>query len=127
MLSTSLVSNWLSSNRGEIENISNKTQWNKTRQYKQRVSIWCPQDGIYLINVNSIILEVGFLDVIGNTLYADVKKLSDDTKKVFKCMYIINVFIIYHMELLNNKYLPVRKSFSAATNCNKIVFSSTNL
>lgn len=73
---------------GEVENQSNKTQRIETRQYKQRVSIGCSQDGIYSINVNATILEVGFLEVVGNALYADIKKLSEDTEKVFKCMQI---------------------------------------
>ncbi|CAJ0877934.1 22159_t:CDS:10 [Entrophospora sp. SA101] len=73
---------------GEVENKSNKAQRNETRQYRQRVSIGCSQDGIYSINVNAIILEVGFLEVIGNALYTDVKKLNEDTEKVFKCMQI---------------------------------------
>ncbi|CAG8788328.1 23699_t:CDS:2 [Gigaspora margarita] len=73
---------------GEVENQSNKTQRIETRQYKQRVSIGCSQDGIYSINVNATILEVGFLEVIGNALYTDIKKLSEDTEKVFKCMQI---------------------------------------
>ncbi|CAG8659544.1 23937_t:CDS:10 [Cetraspora pellucida] len=73
---------------GEVENQSNKTQRIETRQYKQRVSIGCSQDGIYSINVNATILEVGFLEVVGNALYTDIKKLSEDTEKVFKCMQI---------------------------------------
>ncbi|CAG8750491.1 17129_t:CDS:2, partial [Acaulospora morrowiae] len=73
---------------GEVENLSNKTQRNETRQYKQRVSIGCSQDGIYSINVNAVVLEVGFLEVIGNALYADIKKLNNDTEKVLKCMQI---------------------------------------
>ncbi|CAG8829792.1 26997_t:CDS:1, partial [Dentiscutata erythropus] len=72
----------------EVESLSNKTQRNETRQYKQRVSIGCSQDGIYSINVNAVVLEVGFLEVIGNALYTDIKKLNDDTEKVLKCMQI---------------------------------------
>ncbi|CAG8680869.1 9543_t:CDS:10, partial [Funneliformis caledonium] len=72
----------------EVENQSNKTQRIETCQYKQRVSIGCSQDGIYSINVNATILEVGFLEVVGNALYTDIKKLSEDIKKVFKCMQI---------------------------------------
>ena len=67
------------------ENQSNKSQRIETRQYKQRISIGCSQDGIYSISVNTTILEVGFLEVVGNTLYTDVKKLSED---VFKYMQI---------------------------------------
>ncbi|CAG8455472.1 11467_t:CDS:10 [Ambispora leptoticha] len=62
-------------------------QRNETRQYKRRVSIGYSQDGIYSINVNAVVLEVGFLEVIGNALYTDLKKLNDNTEKVF----IINV------------------------------------
>ncbi|RIA84585.1 hypothetical protein C1645_832040 [Glomus cerebriforme] len=51
---------------GEIENQSNKTQRIETRQYKQ----------------------LGFLEVVGNALYTNIKKLSEDTEKVFKCMQI---------------------------------------
>ncbi|CAG8527778.1 7277_t:CDS:2, partial [Cetraspora pellucida] len=40
-------------------------------------------DGIYFINVNATSLEVGFLKVVGSTLYNDIKKLSEDTKKLF--------------------------------------------
>ncbi|KAF0380396.1 hypothetical protein F8M41_012162 [Gigaspora margarita] len=32
--------------------------------------------------------KVGFLKVVGNTLYADIKKLSENTNKVFKYMQI---------------------------------------
>lgn len=38
----------------------------------------CSQDGIYSINVNATnatIMEVGFLEVVGNALYTDIKKL----------------------------------------------------
>ncbi|CAG8613746.1 16494_t:CDS:2, partial [Funneliformis caledonium] len=73
---------------GKVENQSNKTQRIETRQYKQRVSIGCSQDRIYSININATILEVGFLEVVGNALYTDIKKLSEDTEKVFKCMQI---------------------------------------
>ncbi|GBB93701.1 hypothetical protein RclHR1_22180003 [Rhizophagus clarus] len=73
---------------GEVENQTNKTQRIETRQYKQRISIGCSQDGIYTINVNATILEVGFLEVVGNALYTDIKKLSEDTEKVFKCVQI---------------------------------------
>ncbi|CAG8606641.1 14_t:CDS:2, partial [Funneliformis mosseae] len=62
-------------------NQSNKTQRIETRQYKKRVNIGCSQNGIYSINVNATILEVGFLEVVGNTLYTDIKKLSEDTEK----------------------------------------------
>ncbi|CAG8615431.1 8372_t:CDS:10 [Diversispora eburnea] len=61
---------------------------NETRQYKQRVSIGCSQDGIYSINVNAVVLEVGFLEVVGSALYTDIKKLNGDTEKVLKCMQI---------------------------------------
>jgi len=88
LLSIPLIANWLSLHRGEVENLSNKTQRNETRQYKQRVSIGCSQDGIYSINVNAVVLEVGFLEVVGNALYTDIKKLNDDTEKVLKCMQI---------------------------------------
>ncbi|CAG8743496.1 17876_t:CDS:2, partial [Cetraspora pellucida] len=47
---------------GEVESLSNKMQRNETRQYKQQVSIGCSQDGIYSINVNAVVLEVGFLE-----------------------------------------------------------------
>ena len=72
--------------RGEIENKLSKNQRNETRQYKQRIQIGCYQDGIYTINVNAIIFEIGFLEVVGSAIYVDITKLNEDTEKVFKCM-----------------------------------------
>ncbi len=69
---------------GEIENISNKTQRNETRQYLQRVSIRCHQDGIFEVNVNATTMEIVFLEVVGNALVVDIKKLGDDLNKVLK-------------------------------------------
>ena len=69
--------------RGEIEN---ENQRNETRQYKQGIQIGCYQDGIYTINVNAIIFEIGFLKVVGSAIYDDITKLNEDTEKVFKCM-----------------------------------------
>ncbi|CAJ0923665.1 4926_t:CDS:10 [Entrophospora sp. SA101] len=59
---------------GEIENMLNKTQRNETRQYVQRVSIGCHQDG--------------FLEVVGNALIVDITKLNGDLDKVLKAMQI---------------------------------------
>jgi len=71
---------------GEVENASSKNQRNETRQYKQRVQIGCYQDGIYKINVNATVFEIGFLEVVGSAIYIDVTKLNGDTEKVLKCM-----------------------------------------
>ncbi|KAF0397928.1 hypothetical protein F8M41_009895 [Gigaspora margarita] len=73
---------------GEIENKLSKNQRNETRQYKQRIQIGCYQDGIYTINVNAIIFEISFLEVVGSGIYVDITKLNEDTEKIFKCMQI---------------------------------------
>ncbi|CAG8696458.1 1860_t:CDS:10, partial [Ambispora leptoticha] len=73
---------------GEIENKLSKNQRNETRQYKQRIQIGCYQDGIYTINVNATIFEIGFLEVVGSAIYVDITKLNEDTEKIFKCMQI---------------------------------------
>ncbi|CAH1761852.1 13162_t:CDS:10 [Entrophospora sp. SA101] len=73
---------------GEIENMLNKTQRNETRQYVQRVSIGCHQDGIFEVNVNAMTFEIGFLEVVGNALIVDITKLNGDLDKVLKAMQI---------------------------------------
>ncbi|CAG8601202.1 5637_t:CDS:10 [Diversispora eburnea] len=73
---------------GEIENILNKIQRVETRQYMQRVSIGCHQDGIFEVNINATTFEIGFLEVIGNALIVDIKKLNGDLDKVLKAMQI---------------------------------------
>jgi len=73
---------------GEAENPLSKNQRNETRQYNQRVQIGCYQDGVYKINVNATVLEVGFLEIVGSAIYTDVTKLKEDTEKVLKCMQI---------------------------------------
>ncbi|CAJ0831210.1 15347_t:CDS:10, partial [Entrophospora sp. SA101] len=74
-----------------IDLVKVKTRTNRTKLKETKldnIGNGCSQDGIYSINVNAVILEVGFLEVIGNALYTDVKKLNEDTEKVFKCMQI---------------------------------------
>ncbi|CAG8786036.1 16255_t:CDS:2 [Gigaspora margarita] len=73
---------------GEIENKLSKNQRNETRQYKQRIQIGCYQDGIYTVNINAIIFEIGFLEVVRSAIYVNITKLNEDTEKVFKCMQI---------------------------------------
>jgi len=94
--------------RGEIENKLSKNQRNETRQYKQRIQIGCYQDGIYTINVNATIFEIGFLEVVGSAIYVDITKLNKDTEKVFKCrcLYFTNANITYNVERKNNNSLP---------------------
>ncbi|CAG8654288.1 6244_t:CDS:2, partial [Gigaspora margarita] len=65
-------------------------------------------EGYTLSNISATILEIGFLEVVGNALYADIKKLSEDTEKVFKCIQISIYYQCqykYHIEQQNKKYL----------------------
>ncbi|CAG8586366.1 9808_t:CDS:2, partial [Scutellospora calospora] len=62
------------------EEIESKNQRNETRQYKQRIQIGCYQDGIYTINGNATIFEIGFLEVVGSTNCVDITKLNEDTE-----------------------------------------------
>ncbi|CAG8681914.1 5110_t:CDS:2, partial [Dentiscutata heterogama] len=73
---------------GEIENMLIKTQRIETRARTQRLSLGCRQDGVIIINVNGTTVEVGFMEVVGNAVYDDLTKLSEDLEKVLKCMQI---------------------------------------
>ncbi|CAG8716064.1 9465_t:CDS:2, partial [Racocetra fulgida] len=69
---------------GEIENILTKTQRNETEQQEHRIRLGCNQDGIIDISLNVMDLEIGFMEVVGSAIDTDLKKLSEDTEKVFK-------------------------------------------
>lgn len=50
-----------------------KTQRNETEQQKHRILLGCNQDGIIEISLNAMVLEIGFMEVVGSAIEVDLK------------------------------------------------------
>ncbi|CAB5380464.1 unnamed protein product [Rhizophagus irregularis] len=71
---------------GEIENTDRKNQKDLSKLPEDRRPTGWFHDGIIKININGNNLQVGFLEVVGNAIVKDHKKIIGDLQKILKAM-----------------------------------------
>ncbi|CAG8667593.1 1419_t:CDS:10 [Funneliformis caledonium] len=71
---------------GEIENVDRKNQKVLSKSPEERRSTGWYHDGILTININGINFQIGFLEVVGNAIVEDHKKMTTDLQKILKAM-----------------------------------------
>ncbi|CAG8528691.1 10922_t:CDS:10 [Rhizophagus irregularis] len=69
---------------GEIENTDRKNQKDLSKLPEDRRPTGWFHDGIIKININGNNLQVGFLEVVGNAIVKDHKKIIGDLQKILK-------------------------------------------
>ncbi|RIA86056.1 hypothetical protein C1645_807963 [Glomus cerebriforme] len=81
---------------GEIENVDRKNQKVLSKSPEERRSTGWYHDGILTININGINFQIGFLEVVGNAIVEDHKKMTSDLQKILKGRDFIFYAMIYY-------------------------------
>ncbi|POG80624.1 hypothetical protein GLOIN_2v252909 [Rhizophagus irregularis DAOM 181602=DAOM 197198] len=90
---------------GEIENTDRKNQKDLSKLPEDRRPTGWFHDGIIKININGNNLQVGFLEVVGNAIVKDHKKIIGDLQKILKGKNSKHFYMLNTRELMIRNFL----------------------